>query len=109
MIYPRKYEVEEGKQADILSFMWEKPGYSLWGIRIIVLFLKFKMEAKIIHKLQSAMESQWIVQIGEDQLSIYQDDMSSLEVSIMNGSDPTLMKKIVTVFNNSIFFKNIKT
>ena len=109
MIYPRRYIIEQGKQSEIISFLWERPGYSLWGIRAIALFLRLKLKAKTIHKYQSAMETQWILQVGNDQVSLYQDDMTSLDISIMNGSDSALMMKVVSIFNDSILFKNIKT
>ncbi len=108
MIYPRKYIIEQGQQCEIVSFLWERPGFNLWGIRVISLFLKFKMSAEIVYKTQSTLESQWVLQIGNDQVSIYQDDMMSLDVSIMKG-DSAFMKKVKSVFNSSILFKEIKT
>ncbi|MCP4132676.1 MAG: hypothetical protein GY754_17050 [bacterium] len=108
MMYPRKYIIEQGEQCEIVSFFWEQPGYSLWGIRAIGLFLKLKMNGKIIHKTQSALESQWVLQIGNDQLSLYQEDMISLDVSIMKGSDSAIMKNVIHIFHNSNLFKEIK-
>ncbi len=104
-VYPRKYTVDQGELAPILMFDWEFPGYNLWGIKVIAFYLKIKLKAKVVHKMRSTFESQWVLDINGDQVSIYQDDIYGyVRVSVMKGSNPGCMSDLVNLFSTSWLF-----
>ena len=103
-IYPRVYSIDKRGSGSVINFQWSAPGYSTWGLWCIAKFLSHKLDVKIINKVQSPFESQYVLSLDDAEISVYQEDGEGIDILSINEGGEEQIQKIIGVLNASFLF-----